>query len=330
MEIAIAIVLAGVGVVLFWGVFKLLRALLNRAGEAAHEPPPRKLEKVAPEGPLGADGLVYLFAHNFIKPAPRRPMGAVVRDRTYSCLGDQELDPEDFAAQLLYASLAELHRLSCIEFTIVPRDPTYMPPYPQKQWELRMRQVKGFPPCPICDSLAVGFDLARKRRLSGKKGEKELTSEEEHFSLDEVLERALKAIRQEMSFWERGGICSDLRNYVEADLVARGYLIPPERETWLDRVRTKRPTPDVEAIKQLESEAAALARRLEGFRKMHGSPVAVSPETDEQGRIVDIDPGLMNSDRELDDLPLDDCLRASIHEAIVAIKQLEPSGEAGV
>jgi hypothetical protein len=208
-----------------------------------------------------------------------------------------------------------------------------MPPYPHKQWELRLRQEKPLPSSPLNESLEVAFELGRKQRLSRKKADEEpaeLTPEEQFFALEDLLERMLKAIRQEMTFWERGTCCSDLRNHVENALIAQGYLDAPARDTWLETVRRGRPALNLDPVQALAADATALARRLATFRKRHGSPVALEPQQDEKGQTVDIDPALATHTGELDDMPLDDCLRLTIHEAIAAIKQLEPSGEAGI
>lgn len=327
MQTAIAVFLVVAGIALFYFIIRMMRQGLNSLGSlSAVENATSTAPATVSEGPISADELMYLYAHDFVAPVKPRAMGVIVRDRAFACLTGDELDPDDFARQMLYAVLTELHRLECIQVSIVNSPPTYMPPYPTKQWELQLRQTSAFPSGPLFDSLAVGFDLCRRHRSQGE----DLTPDKQFFTLDEVLERALKAIRQEMSFWEKGGICSDLRTYVAHSLVARGYLIPHDRETWLDRVRTKPPAANEPAVEKLALEARSLARRLETFRKMYGSAVANAPETDENGQRVDIDPEVVNAVKDLADLPLDDCLRLTINEAVTAIKQLEPSGEAGI
>jgi hypothetical protein len=331
MQIAIAVFVIVLGAALFWAVFRGLRRALDRAEEWSNAVPEPRLSRNAGEDLVGPEGLVYLYSHQFVKPPPRRPMGSTPRDRAYACqAGDQELCPEDFAKQLLYAVLCELYEQGCLEVKMTPRSPTFMPPYPQKQWELQVRQCGPFPASSLAESLSVGFDLARRNRLRSKKGQEELAPEEDFFAFDEVLERALRAIRQEMTFWQRGTVCSDLRRYVEDALIAQGYLHQPERETWLDKVRTVRPTLNEAAIAALSDEAEALAARLQAFRRHHGSEYAIEPSQDEQGKLVDMDPALASTKENLEQLPLDDCVRMTIHEAIVSIKQLEPSGEAGV
>ena len=331
MQTAIAVFVIVLGVGLFWAVFRGLRRVLDRAEEWSNAAPEPRLSRSAGEDLVGPEGLVYLYSHQFVKPVPRRPMGSTPRDRAYACqVEDQELCPEDFAERMLYAVLCELYEQDCLELRVTPRSPTFMPPYPQKQWELQIRQCGPFPASPLGESLSVGFDLARRNRLRSRKGQEELLPEEELFTFDEVLERALRAIRQEMTFWQRGTVCSDLRRYVEDALIAQGYLNQPERETWLDKVRSARPTLNAAAIAALSEEAEALEAQLRAFRQHHGSKYAIEPSQDEQGKLVDMDPELASTKESLDQLPLDDCVRMTIHEAIVSIKQLEPSGEAGV
>lgn len=329
MQIFLIVFLTVVGAWLLFMVLKWLRQLGRFLGQVGAE---REVQpsRTTAEGPITSDGLVYLFAHDFVKPAPKRPLGSVSRDRAFApCKPDMELDTDDFAERLLYVVLTELHAEGCLETRLVPRSPGYMPPYPHKQWELQLRQACAFPSTPLCDSLGVSFDLCRKNRLR-RKPEEELAVEDDFFTLEEVIERSLKTIRQEMSFWERGTVGSDLRNYVMTALIAQGFLLQPDRDTWLDTVRGKRPQINEGAVASVEHLVKALERRLEVFKKMHGSAHAVTPQEDEKGQLVDIDPAVVNARDELDQLPFDDCLRATIHETIVSIKQLEPSGEAGI
>lgn len=328
MQIALAIILTLFGIALLVVIFRALGSVKQRI-RALTEDKPLQVERPHLEGPVTMDGLVYLYAQNFVKEAPKRPMGSIPRDRAYACQTDLELDCEDFAKQLVYVVLTELYGQRSLQTRVVKRDPTYMPPYPQKQWEMQMRQAAPFASSPLADSFAVGFELSQKNRARLKKVEK-LDHEDEYFALEEILERSLKAMRQEMTFWERGTLCSDLRRYVETALVAQGYLNPPDRDTWLDTVRTKRPTCNEAAVAGVEHEAQAQLRRLETFKKMHGSPFAAAPEKDEKGQIVDIDPAVISATGDFEAMPVDDVLRATIHEAIVSMKQLEPSGEAGI
>lgn len=329
MEIALIVFVVLLGAGLYWAIWRGARKALDRAGEWAEEEPGPRLEKFTGEEPVGPEGLVYLFSHQFVDPAPRRPMGSIPRDRAYACLEDKELCPEDFARQMLYALLTELTAQGTVETLMVARSATLMPPYPQKQWEMHFRQAGPFPGSALAESLAAGFELSRRQRQRSKK-QADLAPEDAFFSLEELLEKSLKAIRQEMSFFQRGTTCSDLRRHVEEALIAQGFLSLPERDTWLDKMRTARPTPDTAAIAALEAEAAALAARLREFRLAHGSEAAIEPYNDEQGKKVDMDPDLAKATTDLDTLALDDCLRMTIHEAIASLKQLEPSGEAGI
>ncbi|MEN6643746.1 MAG: hypothetical protein ABFE08_15005 [Armatimonadia bacterium] len=329
MQTFLILFFTALGVLLLFMVLKGLRQLGRFLGQMGAEREDKPARQVA-EGPITSDGLLYLFAHEFVKPAPRRPLGSVSRDRAFAvCKPDLELDTDDFAERLLYVALMELHTEGCLETRLVRRDPGYMPPYPHKQWELQLRQTRAFPSAPLCDSLGVSFDLCRKNRLR-RKSEDELSVEDDFFTLEEVVERSLKTIRQEMSFWERGTVSSDIRNYVMTALIAQGFLLQPDKETWLDTVRGKRPQVNEGAAASVEHMVTALQRRIETFRKTHGSAHALTPQEDEKGQLVDIDPAVMNAREDLDQLPLDDCLRATIHETVVSIKQLEPSGEAGI
>jgi hypothetical protein len=328
MQIALAIIVTLIGIALLFLLFRGLKALQDKLGKMSEETPVRVERE--PGGPVTTDQLLYLYAQDFVKVAPKRPLGSIPRDRAYASLVDTELDCDDFAKQLLYAVLTELVGEHALQTRIVPRDPSYMPPYPHKRWELQFRPTKLLPPSPIGAAFNAGFEIARKNRQRIKRGHEELTHDEEFFSLEEVLERALKALRQEMSFWERGTVCSDLRHYVEMSLIEEGYLIAPEKNTWLDTVRPKRPTCNEQAIAVHAHEAEALQRRLETFKKMHGSGFALNPQQNEKGEIIDIDPKVLNAGDDLTGMPVDDVLRATIHEAIVSIKQLEPSGEAGI
>jgi hypothetical protein len=78
---------------------------------------------------------------------------------------------------------------------------------------------------------------------------------------------------------------------------------------------------------QLEDRAAKLQSSIEAFRKRFASPAACEDPTWPSG---EVDPGLLSPTCPLDDLPLDDCLQVSIYETLISIRQLEPSGEAGI
>ena len=325
MEIVIGLFLAAVGVAIVWGfsvLGKTVRRGISNHSKVADTPCYDDIE--VREG-VGVDELVYLYAHEFTRP---RASGApaLPRDRVWAPLSDDELDAEELTHQLLYATLCELHREGYISFRLTERQPTYLPPFPQKKWEMQLQRLKRLPVTPLCDAIGVGFDLTRKRLQAKMQFVDEQTL---WVGLDELVERGLKAIRQELSFWERSGVHGDLRNYVASSLIASGYLIAPQRDTWLDKVRTKRPIPNRPAIEKLADEAKSLKRRVQTFRKMHGSEAAQVDDPHAKLQ-TNVDPSLADTDGPLDELPLDDCLRLSIYETLIAIKQLEPSSEPGV
>lgn len=329
MQVAIAVFLIVLGAGLFWMVLRLLSRVLDRAQTWSETTPGPRTARFTGEEPVGPEGVLYLYATDFVAPPPRRPMGSVPRDRAFACGGDEELCPDDFARQLLYAVLVDLHEQGCLETKLVEHSPSFMPPFPQKQWEMQLRQCRAFPGSPLASALGVGLELCRRQRQRNRKTE-ELLPEDEFFTFDEILERSLKSLRAELTFWQRGTVCSDLRRHVEESLIAGGYLRAPAKETWVEKLRTQQPTPNPEAIAELAEEAAALRARLEAFRRRHGSPAALEPVMDEKGKRVDYDQALVNTLPDLETAPFDDCLRLTIHEAIAALKQLEPSGEAGI
>jgi len=313
-----------VGVVLVVAGWKAWQLFIRRAGELAAEEVGAPLVPEA-EGPVGADGLVCLFAHEFVRPASK-PGG---RDRAFAVLTEQELDPEDFALQMLYALMADLFREGVIDFRIVEREPTYTPPFPSKTWELQVQQLRDLPSSPLASAMGVAFEMILGRRRKRRRRSNE--DVDSWVTIDDLIDRMLRAIRQELSFWERTGVYGDLRTYVENALVAQGYLMRPGQATWLDRVRQKRRKPNLEAIEELAEEAADLRQRLVLFRRERGSAHACE-DLGESGPmpIQQVDPQLLDASRSLGELPLDDCLRTSLYEVLTALRQLEPSGDAGV
>lgn len=323
MELAIAVALAAVGVAVLVLGWRFWQRLIHRAGElAAEEEAIRPVPE--PEGPVGPEGLICLFSHLFVRPA-RKPGG---RDRAFAPLTEDELDPEDYALQMLYALMADLFSSGHLDFRIAEREPPYTGPFPTKAWELQVRQLQDLPSSPLASAMAVAFEMVLGRR---RRRRRRAAEEEDWVSIDDLIDRMLRAIRQELSFWERTGVYGDLRTYVENSLVAQGFLLPPETSTWLDRVKRKRRRPNVEAIEQLAEEADDLRRRLVEFRHRHGSPQAMEGiEAEGPLPIGSVDERLLEAGRSLGELPLDDCLRASLYEVLTSLKQLEPSGDAGV
>jgi hypothetical protein len=224
--------------------------------------------------------------------------------------------------------MTELFQEGKLDFRIIPREPSFMPPFPQKAWELEIRALEPLTGSSLTKAMQVAFELLDSK---AKRRRKPQDQDEGWVSIDDLVDRLIRALRQELSFWERTGIYGDLRSYVEDALVAQGYLIAPEKATWLDRVRTKRPQANVEAIDRLASDATSLRGRLVAFRRRHGSPEAIEAIPDEGPlSITQVDPQLIDTKRALGDLPLDDCLRVSVYEVLSSLKQLEPSSDAGV
>lgn len=323
MEFAIGVALALVGAALLIVGWKAWQQLIRRAGELAAEEVGIPSVPV-PEGPVGADGIVCLYAHQFVRPATK----AGGRDKAFAVLTDQELDPEDFALQLLYALLTDMFREGRLDFRMAEREPSYTPPFPNKAWELQVRQLGELPASPLANAMGVAFEMILGRRRA-RRGRTE--ADDDWVALDDLIDRMLRAIRQELSFWERTGVYGDLRTYVENALVAQGYLIHPKQTTWLDRVRQRRRRPNVEAIEELAEEAQQLRARLVSFRQQYGSPQATEDLAEEGPLpIQQVDPNLMDTGRSLGELPLDDCLRTSLYEVLTSLRQLEPSSDAGV
>lgn len=323
VQIGIIVVLIVLGVLAWRFGTRIVRGALEGKTAVGEVEVEDAGEPVEPMGPVGPDGLVVLFGDRF---ADRAPAGKMIspRMRAYAPLTEEELDPQHWAQQIIYATLVDLHEHGCVELRVRDRAATLMPPYPHKSWELQLCQVGPMPESPISDVLAVAFGLLRKRARDAGDGD------ERHWvSLDALLEQALKTVRQEMTFWQRTGVFGDFRQYVESALIAQGYLIEPPRPTWLDRVRTKRPYPHEEGVRRLEPDATALAARLAEFRRVRGGnllPVGAS----ETEALRQADTALLCPGDARDDIPLDEVLRISIYETLMAIRQLEPSGDAGV
>lgn len=334
VELIIGLVLGAAGLWAFWSLLRILQRL-SRPGPVETSPSDDEaVEPVEPEGEIGTDGLVYMFAGKFVRPVARRSLGSIPRDRAFDLYTGDELDPLDFAMQMLYAVLMDLFTGEYIKLRLVDREATFMPPFPHKTWEMQLRQVQAFPSSPLCDGLNIAFEMIYKKRMKKAQSDSMETLADNSpeglwVGLDELLENALKAMRQEMRFWDRGCIYSDLRNYVGIGLTAQRYLLASSQDTWLDRVRRKGPALNAHAVSKhsLEEAAGALLRRIETFRTRFGSPEA---REDPRWPSGEVNPSLIQPRMPLHELPLDDCLRLSVYETLVAIRQLEPSGEAGI
>lgn len=323
VQIAIIVILLVVGVLVWRAAARFLKEALE--GEAAvvapEETVPAKPRK--PAGPVGPDGLMVLFADRFVERS--RP-GKMIspRARCYAPLTEEELDAHHWAHQIIYVTLIDLYEKGCIDFRVSDRMATLMPPYPQKTWEMQVCQIGPMPEAPISDALAVAFGLLRKRARGA-----EAEEERQWVTLDALIEQALKTIRQEMTFWQRSGVFGDIRQYVESALIAQGYLIEPARPTWLDRMRTQRPLPHEEGVRALESDAEELAAQIAAFRARHGG--GLLPEEGRETEVLRLaDAALLCPAEGAPEIPLDEVLRISIYETLLAIRQLEPSGDAGV
>lgn len=324
VQIGIIIVLIVAGVLIWRAAAKALNEAMEGQQEAVEAEQPVPATPKEPVGPVGPDGLMVLFADRFVDRS--RP-GKMVspRAKCYAPLTEEEMDAHHWAHQIIYVTLIDLYEQGCIDFRVTDRMATLMPPYPQKTWELQICQIGPMPEAPTSDALAVAFGLLRKRARGAD------AEEERHWvTLDALIEQALKTIRQEMSFWQRTGVFGDLRQYVEGALIAQGYLIEPGRPTWLDRVRTLRPLPHEEGVLALEDDAKELAEQIARFRAKHGGNLLPEEEERETEVLRQADPALLCPPDDAPDLPLDEVLRMSIYETLLAIRQLEPSGDAGV
>lgn len=335
VAIVIALIIAAIAVTIFVFVIRKLNEIGKPREEAEVVDCDAVIEPVAPQGRIHADGLVYMYAGTFVKLASRRAIGSIPRDRAFDIEDGAELDPRDFAQQVLYVTLVELYEKGLLKFACVARDPGFMPPFPHKAWELKVQRIGEFSSGPIAKSVNSAFETIHEKRQKRAKnaaeraGMPEPTDFDRWISFDELVEHTLKAIRKEMTFWERGCIYSDLRNCVGMALTNQGFVLGPQDETLIDKFRKRVPKPNPIAVDQhnLQEAAAELAKRIEAFRSRLGSSAAAE---DPDWPTGDVDPSLLAPKGQLEDLPLDDCLRLSIYETLISIRQLEPSGEAGI
>ncbi len=320
VQIGILVVLIVAGVVIYRLASKSVSDFMNAtvATAAVEEDRPVPID---PTGSVGPDGLIVLFGDRFVGRASSSKMISP-RQRCYAPLTEEELDPVDWAFHILYATLATLYDDKSIDMRVVSRSATLMPPYPQKSWDLELCQIGPMPESPMTDVLAVSFDLMRRKARDSE-------DEQVWSTLDVLVEQSLKTIRQELTFWQKAGVYGDLRQYVEAALIAQGYLIEPHRPTWLDKVRQARPTVHLEGVLELEPDAKALSERMAGFRATHGGNMLPEGDTEIEA-LKDVDQALLSPGEAVEDIPMDEILRISIYETIQALRQLEPSGDAGV
>ncbi len=319
----VLLALAVVGAGAFYGFWRLLSNLDRRAVEVQERV--AKQPDAVPEvrEPLGPDGLVYLCADRFAPPRSPRSV-ANPRLRAIAPLSGEELEPRELAEQLLYALFVSLLQSNHLRSVVSETDATLMSPFPHKRWSLRLVRLERLGGCPLAETLNCAFDLAEQR--VAKRG----GNVEEGIALDELVEDMLKIIRQETSFWERAGVYTDIRQYVEAALVDQGYLIRVRRDTWLDRLRHARPSVNDQAVAYVEETVCQLEESLHAFREAHGSETAVGADSVPGGLTEEVDQQLLEASPPFDEMPLHDCLKISIYEALLAIRQLDPSEDVGV
>jgi len=331
LEILIPLAVVGLGIALLYYGHRLWLGLATRPGLTQPSKPEPQLESIIVERGVAPDELVYLFSHRFSIPGQKARPTEGRHNKIIAPLTDEKIDAQHLANQMLYATLTELHRQGCVDIRIVQRDPTFMPPFPQKCWELELRRCGRLPGSPICDCMQVTFELLEKKqrnRVKARAGDNdtEPSAEDLYVPLDDLLDRALRVMRQELTFWEKKGVYGDLSNYVASALVATGYLEDVTEDTWLDKVRPRRLTANRQRIEAVEKEAERLAARMADFRRRYGSEEA--QEEDQPGGPVhgNVCPQVMTGGEDPSGLPLDDCLRVSIYETLVSLRQLEPSG----
>lgn len=326
LPVLFALILTALGIAALYGLWRLLARLESDGEETAHEPqaeasfwPAERQVK----GTLGPDGIVYLAAHRFV------PMGSPrcivnVRRRAFAPLTGDEVEPREMAEQLLYATLVSLTLDGLLHLSVGECEPSFMGPFPHKRWTVCVRRKRRLTGAAIAEALDCAFDIAEQRRA--KKG----YWVEEGIPLDELIDDMIKVMRQELSFWEKAGIYADIRQYVEAALIDQGYLVAPPRDTWFDRLRHLRPTVNESAVDQIERRAEWLASRLTEFRQTCGSARAATAASVPGGSTQEVDESLIEAAPPFDHLPLHDCLKISVYEALMAIRQLEPSEDVGV
>jgi len=325
-EIFIAVVLAGLGAWLLWRGYRFWQSLMSQASQISEEPGPPSPEAVEVRGPVGPDGLVFLFAHDFVSP-PHPGRQPATGQRAYAPLTKDALDVQEWACRLLYTVLAEQRQQDRVDFRITEQAATLMPPFPYKAWQLEVKRLQPLSASPLSDCMNVAFDMLHKRQRvkQASQGAEEPETEQPWCDLSELIEWVLKTVRTEMSFWQREGVCLDLCRYVQESLVGAGYLIEKPRRTWLERLRRRKFEPNQPAIESLEDEVESLKQRLVGFRRQCGSADAQETAEDLTAPIRDaVASDLMEPERPLDQLPLDDCLRLSVYQVVVELRDVEP------
>jgi len=318
MAIAIAVILGVVGIFILWYGQRLWQSLIAGAprGKSAEE----IIELPTPRGSLAPDETVFLFAEQFVGTVSAEGSGHTTGTAP---LSGEPVSIRDEANRLIYVVLVDQYQEDRLQLRIVGRDPTMMPPFPHKAWELQVQRSDALTSSPLLDCLNVSFNMIYKQRGVGTA---EGDSEALWISLDELLEQTLKVARAEISFWKREGVYGDLCNYIEEALVARGYLRELPRRTWLERLRSRELQVNREAIEQRQPAAEELHQRLTEFRRAYGSEQTRQLADDLTQPQEEANQELSELTDPLDELPLDDALRMSIYETLHSLRQLEPSG----
>lgn len=335
MAVAIAIFLGLVAIALLWGGYRLWQQLTAELAQVSTPARPEVREAPKVRRAAQADALVYLFAHQFVRP-PKSGGAVNPRFQARAPLTGEALDARDFAAKLLFALLAEALADQALEYRIVERVPTLMPPFPHKNWELQLRRKGPLLSSPLGDCLAVAFDMVEKRMHlpetveEGRSRSAELDEEPRWAPLDLLVEKLLQVVRAETTFWQREGVYGDLRNYVADCLVAEGYLVERGGNTWVEQLRKRRLEPNLETIRPLVPEAEALLRRMREIRQRYGSAELLG----EEERLatyshVNAPAHLTQVEGDVQDLLWADALGLSLYETLVGLRQLEPNSEGG-
>lgn len=332
MSIAIAVFLVGVGVFLLWLGHKAWKDLMKSVSQVSGGPEPMVEPRPTPLRPVRADALVYLYGHRFVR-LPKSGRAVSPRLQAFAPLTGEGLDAGDWTTKMLFVLWAEQHEVGAIEFQVIERTPTLMPPFPHKNWEMQVRRVEELFSSPLGACMAVAFDMVEKRRDREEEGTEAVAfpAEPQWFPLDLIIEKMLQVVRAETSFWQRESVYGDLRNYVADALVAEGFLQEVGANTWIQHLRRRRLEPDREAIQELETSAEDLLDRLETIRRRYGSAEFLADDEREVSYThLNTPAALIQVNGNVQDLLWADALGISIYETLVGLRQLEPTGDGGL
>lgn len=327
MAIFFAVLMLGVAILLLWAGSKAWQHFREGLAQASGEKPASASREMVPRrASVQADGLIYLFAERFVRPpTPGKPTNP--RLRATDPISDAELDPRDWACKLLFALLADQHEHGAIQFSVEDRTPTLMPPFPHKNWELHVRRVRTLSNSPLGDCLGVAFDMVEKRSRAQSGEEQPTAHEPQWHPMELVIEKMLNVVRAETGFWQREGVYGDLRNYVAESLVADGYLTEATSNTWVEHFRRRRMVPSLAAVEPLEAEAEALRNRLRTLRRRFGSAEFLGDDEPDTTYTHLNTPATLTSVEDVRQVLWADALGITIFETLVALRQLEPTGD---